>query len=82
MEGHAYLVALNPLTMSVPAHSLTLEVSANTLRKVSVDNDREHQTDRHNASTETFAVHIWDQAVRVLSREAIYVKVPICLQLY
>ena len=47
MEGHASLVALTTLTMSVPAHSLTLEVSANTLRKVSVDSDREHQIDRH-----------------------------------
>ena len=37
MEGPASLVAITIPSSSVPAHSLTLEISANTLRKVSVE---------------------------------------------
>ena len=41
MEGPASLVAITIPSSSVPARSLTLEISANTLRKVSVNNGRE-----------------------------------------
>ena len=39
MEGPASLVAITIPSSSVPARSLTLEISANTLRKVSVEGE-------------------------------------------